>query len=106
MKKYTLLNGNLISFDENDIKTAKTVRNQFDIDYHWVIREEGELFYDNKTYTVKKGDVVFLLYSYKDEDQFQDIIIKHMPELLHYQEMRELYLSTKRDNADRRKLED
>lgn len=100
MKNYTVLNRELISFENNDIKTAKVIRNQYDIDYYWVIIEDGELFYDNKTYNVKKGDVVFLLYQYKDEKQHRDLIITHIPELLHYQEMRDLYISTKKDNVN------
>lgn len=73
----------LISMEGNDVSTINTVRNDYlNIDWAWIIEEDGIFHNGKETYEVKKGDVVLVLYArYKEDDNRRTITIINSPVL-------------------------
>lgn len=95
MKEYTIINRNLVSFEDGNIRTAISDRYQYEIDDYWIIKEDGILYFEDKEYEVKKGDIVFLMYPFKrGEKAERPVIIANVPEIIHYYEMKDLYTET------------
>lgn len=63
-----------LNTDTLDIKYIDTV---YDIDYMWVIDEDGILIRSDKEYKVEKGDVVILMYRIGNEKEGDLIIINN-----------------------------
>ena len=64
----------LIEVNDTDFSTAKTKYSNNQIDYYWLIEEDGVFHFNGESYDVKKGDVVFSLYGNNPEKP-RDIII-------------------------------
>ena len=78
MKKYIISDGRMFSMENDDFSTLKTKRSDYLIDYNWVIKEDGEIYYEGNTYPVVAGDVVFLLYAdYKNDDIRRELVVVH-----------------------------
>ena len=45
------------------------IRDRYDIDYVWIIDEDGILIRSGKEYKVEKGDVVLLMYRIGNEKE-------------------------------------
>lgn len=60
-------NSALLVVKDNDLNSVSSVRNHYlNIDWAWVIEEDGVLKFNGKEYDVKAGDIVLVLYaSYK-----------------------------------------
>lgn len=71
-------NSALLVVKDNDLNSVSSVRNHYlNIDWAWVIEEDGVLKFNGKEYDVKAGDIVFVLYaSYKRSDDREIVIIK------------------------------
>lgn len=70
--KYILTNKNrntLLKINIEDLKFDVCERAPLEIDYSWFIEEDGLLEYASKTYEVKAGDTVIMLYSITKETQ-------------------------------------
>lgn len=68
MKTYVCTgNSELVTIQDNDVNTISTLEyTGTNIDWAWVIEEDGTLIFNDESYPVKKGDIVLLLYaSYK-----------------------------------------
>ena len=69
-------NSALLVVKDNDLNSVSSVRNHYlNIDWAWVIEEDGVLKFNGKEYDVKAGDIVLVLYaSYNRGDDDRDII--------------------------------
>lgn len=58
----------LLTMQDNDVNTISTLAyTGTNIDWSWVIEEDGNLIFEGESYPVKKGDIVLLLYAnYKE----------------------------------------
>ena len=76
-------NSALLVVKDNDLNSVSSVRNHYlNIDWAWVIEEDGILKFNGKEYEVKTGDVVLVLYaSYNRIDDDRDIAIIKSEEL-------------------------
>lgn len=78
MKKYIISDNRMFSMENDDFSTLKTKRPNYLIDYSWVIKEDGEIYYEGNTYPVVAGDVAFLLYAdYKKDGINRELAIVH-----------------------------
>ena len=73
----------LLVVKDNDLNSVSSICNQYlNIDWAWVIEEDGILKFNGKEYEVKTGDVVLVLYaSYNRSDDDRDIAIIKSEEL-------------------------
>ena len=62
--------GSLLKMKDNDIKNFDTISNQYlNIDWAWVIEEDGTFVANEKEYDVKAGDVILVLYAgYREKE--------------------------------------
>lgn len=76
-------NSALLVVKDNDLKSVSSVHNHYlNIDWAWVIEEDGILKFKDKEYDVKAGDVVLVLYaSYNRNGDDRDIAIIKSEEL-------------------------
>lgn len=76
-------NSSLLVVKDNDLNSVSSIRNYYlNIDWAWVIEEDGILKFNGKEYEVKTGDVVLVLYaSYNRSDDDRDIAIIKSEEL-------------------------
>lgn len=76
-------NSSLLAIKDNDLNSVSSIRNHYlNIDWAWVIEEDGVLKFNGKEYEVKTGDVVLVLYtSYNRSDDDRDIAIIKSKEL-------------------------
>lgn len=77
-------NSALLVVKDNDLNSVSSIRHHYlNIDWAWVIEEDGILKFKDKEYDVKAGDVVLVLYaSYnKRSDDDRDIAIIKSEEL-------------------------
>ena len=84
MNTYIYAGGSsLLTMKDNDIKNFDTISNHYlNIDWAWVIEEDGILKFKDKEYDVKAGDVVLVLYaSYNRNGDDRDIAIIKSEEL-------------------------
>ena len=78
MKKYVISDGRMFSMENDDFSTLKTKRSTYLVDYCWIIKEDGEIYYEGNIYPVVAGDVAFLLYAYyKNDDVNRELVIVH-----------------------------
>ena len=78
MKKYIISDGRMFSMENDNFSTLKTKRSTYLVDYCWIIKEDGEIYYEGNTYPVVAGDVAFLLYAYyKNDDVNRELVIVH-----------------------------
>lgn len=77
-----------LNTDTLDIKHIDTV---YDINYVWVIDEDGILIRSDKEYKVEKGDVVMLMYRIGNEKE-GDLIIINNNDLNNYFERKKKFL--------------
>lgn len=77
-------NSSLLAIKDNDINSVSSIRNHYlNIDWAWVIEEDGVLKFNGKEYDVKAGDIVLVLYaSYKRSDDDREIAIIKSEELI------------------------
>lgn len=89
MKKYIVTdNSSLIELSGNsleDLKVSTTRYTHMHVDYNWIIDEDSEIVFNNKTYQVKANSVVYRLYRpsrmKKDGEINRELCIVHAPEL-------------------------
>lgn len=97
-----------LSDDNSNFGTCD--RAPLNIDYNWIIEEDGILEYADKRYDVKKGDIVILTYSVTDETkdlprnpQVREIIIiendSTYGKYINKQHMKELEFRNKESNV-------
>jgi len=72
----------LIYLSDDNSNFGTCDRAPLNIDYNWIIEEDGVLEYADKKYDVKKGDVVILTYSTIDKTK----------DLLRNQQVREIII--------------
>ena len=78
MKKYVISDGRMFSMENDDFSTLKTKRSTYLVDYCWIIKEDGEIYYEGNIYPVVAGDVAFLLYAhYKNDDIQRELVVAH-----------------------------
>lgn len=74
----------LLKMKDNDIKNFDTISNHYlNVDWTWVIEEDGTFVANEKEYDVKAGDVIFVLYAgyrekevpVKDRRKVRDFVI-------------------------------
>ena len=78
-----------LNTDTLDLKSIDTV---YDIDYVWIIDEDGILIRSGKEYKVEKGDVVLLMYRIGNEKE-GDLIIINNNDLNNYFERKKKFFS-------------
>lgn len=76
-------NSALLVVKDNDLNSVSSVCNHYlNIDWTWVIEEDGVLKFNGKEYDVKAGDIVLVLYAYyKRSDDDREIAIIKSEEL-------------------------
>lgn len=87
-KRKSIIKLNTDTLDIKDIDAA------YDIDYVWVIDEDGILVRSDKEYKVEKGDVVILMYRIGNEKE-GDLIIINNNDLNNYFERKKKFLEEK-----------
>lgn len=70
-------NAELSSADYSDITLKDS--NYLNIDYSWLIEEDGILTFEGQSFDVKAGDIVFALYASFREDDKREIVIVNAP---------------------------
>ena len=77
MNKYVLDKRKSIIKLNTDTLDLKSIDAVYDIDYVWIIDEDGILIRSGKEYKVEKGDVVLLMYRIGNEKEGDLIIINN-----------------------------
>lgn len=99
MKKYIISDGRMFSINDNDFSTLQVNRSDYIVDYNWIIKEDGEVYYEGNTYSVVAGDIVLLLYArYKKDNIGRELVIVHNDKFLEVLTKNEEY-----DNEQRKK---
>lgn len=97
MKKYIISDGRMFSMNDNDFSTLETHRSDYVIDYNWIIKEDGEIYYDGNVYPVVAGDIAFLLYArYKNDGIKRELVIVHNDKFLEVLNKNEEYENEQR----------
>ena len=76
-------NSSLLVVKDNDLNSISSIHNHYlNIDWAWVIEEDGVFKFNGKEYEVKTGDVILVLYApYNRSDDNRDIAIIKSEEL-------------------------
>lgn len=77
MNKYVLDKRKSIIKLNTDTLDLKFIDTAYDIDYVWIIDEDGILIGSGKEYKVEKGDVVLLMYRIGNEKEGDLIVINN-----------------------------
>lgn len=96
MNKYVLDKKKSIIKLNTDTLDVKYIDKAFDIDYMWVIDEDGILIRSGKEYKVEKGNMVLLMYRIGDEEE-GDLIIINNNDLINYFERRKKFFEEKKN---------
>lgn len=99
MNKYVLDKRKSIIKLNTDTLDLKYIDTVYDIDYVWIIDEDGILIRSGKEYKVEKGDVVLLMYRIGNEKE-GDLIIINNNDLNNYFERKKKFLE-EMENAKR-----
>lgn len=99
MNKYVLDKRKSIIKLNTDTLDLKSIDAVYDIDYMWIIDEDGILIRSGKEYKVEKGDVVLLMYRIGNEKE-GDLIITNNNDLNNYFERKKKFLE-EMENAKR-----
>lgn len=99
MNKYVLDKRKSIIKLNTDTLDLKSIDTVYDIDYVWIIDEDGILIRSDKEYKVEKGDVVLLMYRIGNEKE-GDLIIINNNDLNNYFERKKKFLE-EMENAKR-----
>lgn len=99
MNKYFLDKRKSIIKLNTDTLDLKSIDAVYDIDYVWIIDEDGILIRSGKEYKVEKGDVVLLMYRIGNEKE-GDLIIINNNDLNNYFERKKKFLE-EMENAKR-----
>ena len=91
MNKYVLDKRKSIIKLNTDTLDLKSIDAVYDIDYMWIIDEDGILIRSGKEYKVEKGDVVLLMYRIGNEKE-RDLIIINNNDLNNYFERKKKFL--------------
>lgn len=91
MNKYVLDKRKSIIKLNTDTLDLKSIDAVYDIDYVWIIDEDGILIRSGKEYKVEKGDVVLLMYRIGNEKE-GDLIIINNNDLNNYFERKKKFL--------------
>ena len=91
MNKYVLDKRKSIIKLNTDTLDIKYIDTAYDIDYMWVIDEDGILIRSDKEYKVEKGNVVMLMYRIGDEKE-GDLIIINNSDLNNYFERKKKFI--------------
>lgn len=96
MNKYILTERHaLIKLDTETLK-INSIGNSYNINYMWLIEEDGVLTYFDKEYEVKAGNVVMLMYCIGDEEHGDIIVIDNKDLTNHYERRKKYYEEQKR----------
>lgn len=97
MKKYIYTKSSSLLVVNNDNFTdIDTVENSYlNVDWSWLIREDGVFIFKGEEYEVKRGDIVYILFS-ADRKGDREVVIVNSPEILKNVEEREAYIAEKR----------
>jgi hypothetical protein len=99
MNKYVLDKRKSIIKLNTDTLDLKYIDVVYDIDYVWIIDEDGILIRSGKEYKVEKGDAVLLMYRIGNEKE-GDLIIINNNDLNNYFERKKKFLE-EMENAKR-----
>lgn len=99
MNKYVLDKRKSIIKLNTDTLDLKSIDAVYDIDYMWIIDEDGILIRSGKEYKVEKGDVVLLMYRIGNEKE-GDLIIINNNDLNNYFERKKKFIE-EMENAKR-----
>lgn len=91
MNKYVLDKRKSIIKLNTDTLDLEYINIVYDIDYVWIIDEDGILIRSGKEYKVEKGDVVLLMYRIGNEKE-GDLIIINNNDLNNYFERKKKFL--------------
>lgn len=91
MNKYVLDKRKSIIKLNTDTLDLKYIDAVYDIDYVWIIDEDGILIRSGKEYKVEKGDVVLLMYRIGNEKE-GDLIVINNNDLNNYFEHKKKFL--------------
>lgn len=91
MNKYVLDKRKSIIKLNTDTLDLKYIDTVYDINYVWIIDEDGILIRSGKEYKVEKGDVVLLMYRIGNEKE-GDLIIINNNDLNNYFERKKKFL--------------
>lgn len=96
MNKYILDKRKSIIKLNTDTLDIEYINRVYDIDYMWIIDEDGILIRSNKEYKVEKGNIVLLMYRFDNEEG--DLIIINNDDLNNYFERKKKFFEEK-ENA-------
>lgn len=103
MNKYVLDKRKSIIKLNTDTLDVKYIDTVYDIDYVWVIDEDGILIRSGEEYKVEKGDVVLLMYRIGNEKE-GDLIVINNNDLNNYFERKKEYLEKERNRNSEKKI--
>lgn len=99
MNKYILTEQRaLIKLDTETLK-VNSIGASYNVDYMWLIEEDGVITYFDKEYEVKAGNVVMLMYRIGDEEHGDIIVIDNKDLTNHYERRKS---TTKSKKAERK----
>lgn len=93
MNKYILTEQrSLIKLDTETLKVNSIGASYLvNVDYMWLIEEDGVITYFDKEYEVKAGNVVMLMYRIGDEEHGDIIVIDNKDLTNHYERRKKYY---------------
>lgn len=108
MKTYIYTgSSSLVTMKDNDIKSFDFIGNSYlNIDWSWVIKEDGVFIANEKEYEVKAGDIILVLYAgYKKQEglvenrkNIRDFVIIRNEDLYNNFKLNKEYEESKRKN--------
>ena len=99
MNKYVLDKRKAIIILNTDTLDLEYIDTVYDIDYVWIVDEDGILIRSGKEYKVEKGNVVMLMYRIGNEKE-GDLIIINNSDLNNYFERKKKFIE-EMENAKR-----
>lgn len=99
MNKYILDKRKVIIKLNTDTLDLEYIDTVYDIDYVWIVDEDGILIRSGKEYKVEKGNVVMLMYRIGNEKE-GDLIIINNSDLSNYFERKKKFIE-EMENAKR-----
>lgn len=92
MNKYILTEQRaLIKLNTETLKVNSIGASYNNVDYIWLIEEDGVITYFDKEYEVKAGNVVMLMYRIGDEEHGDIIVIDNKDLTNHYERRKKYY---------------
>lgn len=105
MNKYVLDKRRSIIKLNTDTLDVEYIDTVYDINYMWIIDEDGILIRSDKEYKVEKGNIVLLMYRIGDEEEGDLIIINNNDLNNHFERKKKFFEEMKNAKCTEKSLQ-